>query len=83
MRDNDLGGENKQENKIKKREGFFELMARLNKERDKLPEGEKLKLEKKDWIALFASAFFTLFLPAVAVILIMSFAALALFGYFG
>ena len=45
------------------REGFFELMSRLNHQskNEKTPEnGDKIKLDKKDMAALFLSALFTL-----------------------
>ena len=69
--------------KIKRREGFFELMSRLNAQKKNSAEGEETRLEKKDWLALLASAFFTLFLPAVAVLVLLGVLTLALFGYFG
>ena len=50
------------------REGFFELMTRLKNQSDddkQLKDEEKIKLDKKDIVALFLSAFFTLFLPVV------------------
>ena len=71
---------NKEE--IKRREGFFELMARLNQQKEGLLPGEKIKLDKKDWFALLFSAFYTLFLPAVAVLVVLGLLVLLLFGYF-
>ncbi len=72
---------NKEKNEIKHREGFFELMTRLNQQRDALPPGEKLKLDKKDWFALLFSAFYSLFLPAVVVLAILAISILLIFGY--
>lgn len=56
---------------IPRREGFFELMSRLNSRPVDEDTGERIKLEKKDWIALLLSAFYTLFLPSVLVLGIM------------
>ncbi|MBR4801126.1 MAG: hypothetical protein IK048_05630 [Clostridia bacterium] len=74
--------EKKERTEIKRREGFFELMTRLNQQKDMLPPGEKLKLEKKDWFALLFSAFYTLFLPAAVVLAILAISVLLIFGYF-
>ncbi len=72
--------ENKK-NEIKHREGFFELMTRLNQQKEALPPGEKLKLDKRDWFALLFSAFYSLFLPAVVVLAILAISVLLIFGY--
>lgn len=68
------------------REGFFELMSRLNrqsKEEETPKDEDKIKLEKKDMVALFLSAFFTLFLPAVLVLVAIACIVMAIFGVFG
>ena len=46
-------------------------MSRLNSRPVDEDTGERIKLEKKDWIALLLSAFYTLFLPSVLVLGIM------------
>ena len=69
------------EEKVPKRESFFSLMDRLNRQRVN-DNGEKIKLEKKDWIALFLSAFYTLFLPSVGVLLLLGLLILLIFRYF-
>lgn len=68
------------------REGFFELMSRLNHQskNEKNPEnGDKIKLDKKDMTALFLSALFTLFLPAVIILCAIVCVVMAIFGVFG
>ena len=47
------------------------MMSRLNSRPVDEDTGERIKLEKKDWIALLLSAFYTLFLPSVLVLGIM------------
>ena len=71
----------KDKKEIKHREGFFELMSRLNDQKESLPPGEKFKLDKKDWFALLFSAFYSLFLPAVIVLAILAISVLLIFGY--
>lgn len=66
------------------REGFFELMTRLKNQSDddkQLKDEEKIKLDKKDIVALFLSAFFTLFLPVVIFLVGIVCLVMALFGF--
>lgn len=66
------------------REGFFELMTRLKNQPDddkQLKDEEKIKLDKKDIVALFLSAFFTLFLPVVIFLVGIVCLVMALFGF--
>lgn len=70
------------------REGFFELMSRLNTQSkskdDEQPENsDKISLDKKDILALVLSAFFTLFLPAIVILGAIVCIVMALFGVFG
>ena len=68
------------------REGFFELMTRLKNQVDddkQLKDEEKIKLDKKDIVALFLSAFFSLFLPVVIFLVGIVCLVMALFGFFG
>ena len=69
------------------REGFFELMSRLNTQSkskdDERPENpDKINLDKKDMLALVLSAFFTLFLPAILILVLIVCIVLAIFGVF-
>ena len=72
---------------IKKREGFFKLFHRYNKDdgykkRKEELEREDIKLEKNDGKALFLASFLTLFLPAILILAGLIALALWVFGFF-
>ncbi|MBO4286423.1 MAG: hypothetical protein J5880_03725 [Bacilli bacterium] len=69
---------------IKKRDGFFKLFHKYNnnrsynKRKEEL-EKENIELEKGDGWAMFLASFFTLFLPALAILGLTIFLGLLFF----
>lgn len=70
-----------------KREGFFALTSRLNrlsKEQKKRESSDNdLAPDAKDYVAMIISAFFTIFLPTVLILVGLAVGVMAIFGVFG
>lgn len=85
MKKNRVGGEPSEKRAIPRRESFFSLTQRLNKqsrEGNDKTELDGSSLDKKDYIAMILSAFLTVFLPAILVLGIMVIATMGIFGVF-
>lgn len=72
----------KDKKEIPPRESFFSLMRRLGSRKNDDVEREDVNLEKNDMKAMMLSSFLTLFLPAIAILLVLAVGVLAIFGVF-
>lgn len=72
----------KDKREIPPREGFVSLMRRLGSKKDDDFEREEINLDKNDMKAMMLSSFLTLFLPAIAILVVLAVGVLALFGVF-
>lgn len=72
----------KDKREISPREGFVSLMRRLGSKKDDDVEREETNLDKNDMKAMMLSSFLTLFLPAIAILVVLAVGVLAIFGVF-
>lgn len=85
MKKNRLDGEPSEKREIPRRESFFSLTQRLNKQNREGNDETELdgsSLDKKDYLAMILSVFLTVFLPAILVLGIMVIAVMGIFGVF-